>query len=298
MCNCTVRYTCTYVRTYVYVRLHTHCTAMRRFGTTVLRHYGTTALRYYGTTALRRQRLKSCSRIVEKITLDPRAGDGGCSTPLPRTAARTGRTLAIDSTLLSLSTSSGFSSTTGTSQGGSSGSSNASSSTSTTTTSSTSSGSRSGIGGGSTSLSPPYRHPVPNQIFDVVRGMAVCPTMTAVAAVVSRFARTTAVTCVRAKDRFLGAPSAGGWRDFLLCFFLNGDDNRHICEIQVRVSVQACMRACVRACWRVCLRTYVCAGPCACVRHAGPFVLGCVPAVLLCRRGACVRACRLASGRQ
>ncbi len=46
------------------------------------------------------------------------------------------------------------------------------------------------------------------RVFDAVRGMVVCSKMTAVAAAVRRFAGDPRLVLVRAKERFLAAPSA------------------------------------------------------------------------------------------
>ncbi len=57
--------------------------------------------------------------------------------------------------------------------------------------------------------------------------------MSVVAAVVAAFGSCSRLTPVRGKERFVSNPSSGGWRDYMLCFYLNDDANRHICELQV-----------------------------------------------------------------
>eukprot|EP00750_Incisomonas_marina_P024365 INCI5108.6.p1 GENE.INCI5108.6~~INCI5108.6.p1 ORF type:complete len:634 (-),score=128.42 INCI5108.6:2482-4383(-) len=71
------------------------------------------------------------------------------------------------------------------------------------------------------------------RIFDVVRGMVTCKNLKDVSAVITAFAQSADITAVRAKERFLSNPSSGGWRDYMLCFYMNDDPNRHICELQV-----------------------------------------------------------------
>ena len=70
-------------------------------------------------------------------------------------------------------------------------------------------------------------------IFDVVRGMIRCQSMGDVALVIEKVTDCDAITIVRVKDRFVDSPTAGGWRDCQICFFLNGDENKHVCELQV-----------------------------------------------------------------
>ena len=43
----------------------------------------------------------------------------------------------------------------------------------------------------------------------------------------------TKLTVTRIKDRFFKSPSAGGWRDIMINFYLNSDSNKHICELQL-----------------------------------------------------------------
>ena len=82
------------------------------------------------------------------------------------------------------------------------------------------------------------------RIFDVVRGMIRCRTMSQVALVLKKLTDHPDVTIVRVKDRFIASPSPGGWRDCQVCFFLNdpnnsstststSSNNNHICELQI-----------------------------------------------------------------
>ena len=71
------------------------------------------------------------------------------------------------------------------------------------------------------------------RIFDVVRGMIQCGSMVDVALVVEKLTACDAITIVRVKDRFTATPTAGGWRDCQICFFVNADPNHHVCELQV-----------------------------------------------------------------
>merc|ERR1712159_163351 len=41
------------------------------------------------------------------------------------------------------------------------------------------------------------------------------------------------IVVVRLKERFIAAPSAGGWRDIMVSFYLRADNQKHICELQV-----------------------------------------------------------------
>ena len=70
-------------------------------------------------------------------------------------------------------------------------------------------------------------------IFDVVRGMIRCQSMTDVALAVEKVTDCDSITVVRVKDRFVASPTEGGWRDCQICFFLNSDPNKHVCELQV-----------------------------------------------------------------
>ena len=75
---------------------------------------------------------------------------------------------------------------------------------------------------------------IPSRVFDVVRGMVVCPNLSTVARVIGLFSARTDITLVRGKERFVSEPSEGGWRDYLLCFHFNDPRlNFHVCEVQI-----------------------------------------------------------------
>jgi hypothetical protein len=70
-------------------------------------------------------------------------------------------------------------------------------------------------------------------IFDVVRGMATCPSLGAIADVLNKLAACKDIEPVRCKERFFTAPTQGGWRDCMVCFVIKHDVNRHVCELQI-----------------------------------------------------------------
>ncbi len=70
-------------------------------------------------------------------------------------------------------------------------------------------------------------------VFDVVRGMVVCPSLRSIAQVLQQVAACDAIELVRVKERFFKEPSPGGWRDCMVCFFLKADATRHVCELQI-----------------------------------------------------------------
>ena len=72
-----------------------------------------------------------------------------------------------------------------------------------------------------------------NQVCDIVRGMITCDNMSQIADIVSHIGACTEIVVTRVKDRFFDAPSAGGWRDCMINFYLTADPHRHICEIQL-----------------------------------------------------------------
>ena len=72
-----------------------------------------------------------------------------------------------------------------------------------------------------------------DKVCDIVRGMVTCFTMDQVAEIVRRMQGASAIVVTRVKDRFLTAPSAGGWRDCMINFYLREDPNKHICEVQL-----------------------------------------------------------------
>ncbi len=70
-------------------------------------------------------------------------------------------------------------------------------------------------------------------VFDVVRGMVVCPSLHSVSQVLRQLAACAEIQLVRMKERFFAEPSPGGWRDFMACFVIKGDGTRHVCELQI-----------------------------------------------------------------
>ena len=72
-----------------------------------------------------------------------------------------------------------------------------------------------------------------DKVCDIVRGMITCPSMAEVAKLVRRLEKADLIVLTRCKDRFLEAPSAGGWRDCMLNFYLKSDPKKHICELQL-----------------------------------------------------------------
>jgi surface protein len=72
-----------------------------------------------------------------------------------------------------------------------------------------------------------------DKVCDIVRGMIECTNMSQIAAIIDGFQARQDVTVTRIKDRFFKAPSAGGWRDIMINFYLNSDSNKHICELQL-----------------------------------------------------------------
>ena len=72
-----------------------------------------------------------------------------------------------------------------------------------------------------------------DRVCDVVRSMITVSSMAAVVRVLNALVGDTDVRIVRFKDRFLSAPSAGGWRDLMLNFVLLSDETRHVMECQI-----------------------------------------------------------------
>merc|ERR1712166_1083207 len=72
-----------------------------------------------------------------------------------------------------------------------------------------------------------------NKVCDIVRGMVTCDNMTQIADVVGHIGASDDIVVARVKDRFFEAPSAGGWRDCMINFYVKSDVNKHICEVQV-----------------------------------------------------------------
>ena len=72
-----------------------------------------------------------------------------------------------------------------------------------------------------------------NKVCDIVRGMLTCDNMGNIADVLELLGTSRDIVVSRIKDRFLTAPSGGGWRDCMINFYLKNDPNQHICEIQL-----------------------------------------------------------------
>ena len=71
------------------------------------------------------------------------------------------------------------------------------------------------------------------KIADIVRAMLKATSMKQVAKIAIAFLESDEIVIVRIKDRFVEKPSAGGWRDLMINFYLASDPNRHVCEVQV-----------------------------------------------------------------
>merc|ERR1719272_782198 len=66
--------------------------------------------------------------------------------------------------------------------------------------------------------------------------MMVVDSMDDVAAVLEvlcEFEDQGSIVIVRAKDRFVRAPSPGGWRDVMVNFYVVADTSKHVAELQV-----------------------------------------------------------------
>ena len=72
-----------------------------------------------------------------------------------------------------------------------------------------------------------------NKVCDIVRGMLQCSTMGDIAKLVKRLGQSQDIVVTRVKDRFIRSPSAGGWRDCMINFYVKSDPNKHICEVQL-----------------------------------------------------------------
>ena len=75
-----------------------------------------------------------------------------------------------------------------------------------------------------------------DKVCDIDRGMVLCDDMSQVASVVDYLQsqqKANVIVVTRVKDRFFKAPSAGGWRDCMINFYLKDDPNKHICELQL-----------------------------------------------------------------
>ena len=63
--------------------------------------------------------------------------------------------------------------------------------------------------------------------------MIICRNMTLIAKILDAIMNLKRIRVVRMKERFIQCPSAGGWRDCMLCFWVANEDIKHICEIQL-----------------------------------------------------------------
>ena len=75
-----------------------------------------------------------------------------------------------------------------------------------------------------------------SNVTDVVRAMIVMAGMNGVAAAIEalvELVKAGSIVVVRVKDRFLTLPSTGGWRDFMVNYYIVGDPNKHLCELQL-----------------------------------------------------------------
>ena len=82
----------------------------------------------------------------------------------------------------------------------------------------------------STSLSP-FFFLLSSKVFDVVRGMIEFTSMKDMQKAVQALLESDEITVLRLKNRF-GNPTDGGWRDVMINFWINGDRNKHICEVR------------------------------------------------------------------
>ena len=81
-----------------------------------------------------------------------------------------------------------------------------------------------------TSLSP-FFFLLSSKVFDVVRGMIEFTSMADMQKAVQALLDSDEITVLRLKNRF-GTPTDGGWRDVMINFWINGDRNKHICEVR------------------------------------------------------------------
>ena len=63
--------------------------------------------------------------------------------------------------------------------------------------------------------------------------MIICRNMTLIAKILDAIMNLESIRVVRMKERFIQCPSAGGWRDCMLCFWVANEGIKHICEIQL-----------------------------------------------------------------
>ena len=71
-----------------------------------------------------------------------------------------------------------------------------------------------------------------DRVCDIVRDMFSVSSMEQMAKVAVALLSCSEIAIVRVKDRN-AEPSAGGWRDIMINFVLVGDDNAHVCEVQL-----------------------------------------------------------------
>ena len=71
------------------------------------------------------------------------------------------------------------------------------------------------------------------KIADIIRAMLTATSMQQIVKIAIAFLDSDEVVIVRIKDRFVEKPSAGGWRDLMINFYMADDPNRHVCEVQI-----------------------------------------------------------------
>ena len=71
-----------------------------------------------------------------------------------------------------------------------------------------------------------------SQVRDLVRGGIIDHSMEGLTAIVKYILASDKVTVCRVKDRF-NEPSAAGWTDLMVNFYLNDDPDKHVCEVQI-----------------------------------------------------------------
>lgn len=80
------------------------------------------------------------------------------------------------------------------------------------------------------------RHTYPgdaSNVCDIVRGMLTVCKMLHVTYILQELSSNQSIAFVRIKERFLEAPSGGGWRDLMVNFYFRDDPHRHVCEVQL-----------------------------------------------------------------
>ena len=71
-----------------------------------------------------------------------------------------------------------------------------------------------------------------SQVRDLVRGGIIDTSMAGLADITDHILNSEEVTVCRVKDRFT-EPSGAGWTDLMLNFYMNDDENQHVCEVQL-----------------------------------------------------------------